>query len=208
MFHQISDWRSVPENRELLEKLQHEKLSEENIFYAPSPLEVQLGKKYGIEWREAIDWIGNNPEEHINWFANAVFVATKWETWTYMHTTYDLMRHFGSQSLYRIREGDSPVEVAIQINWQMPDEDSASEIYSQISNYLKHKRQIEPPWAIHRFEGVIGDNHDTIKQSKAKLTFLCIFFHLGASLPNLLRWLEKQGATNITYKIPDEVKVQ
>jgi hypothetical protein len=183
IFQTIPEWSRESENREWLK--QHR----ENEYHPPTPLEIEFGKQYGVDWGErGIDWLGAIPEERIRQIGKDVFITTDGDTWSHPTPILNLMAKFGGQ--VGIQLSDKTL-LRLHLTCSMINQRWAESVYQEVASYFEEPKGKQPPWT-RELRHEVNLNHTlkgTIQQDGSQISMECVFFHVYEGFSALIEWL-------------------
>lgn len=117
-----------------------------------TPLEVDIGRHFGMEWVEGIDWLseGMDVPSHIKVFDQWVFVDSGM-TWQQKPVLDELLTRLGSHSVVVGQEGIT--KILFDIHAMTADDASAQVILNEVGGYFQRvanqSYDTDIPWILY-----------------------------------------------------------
>ncbi len=162
---------------------------------AATPVEREIGKRYGVEWPHAIDWFD---QYELRTFLqdNIVLLATSGDVDMWAYPMNVIMERIGGNVATDNPEGTvNPTAAGVDLTCIAPTEEEAERIAKLVNEHVSRRLEVDIklPWNLSFWAGEAHRNG-------AALEFKGLgFMSLRSELPQWLQYLRKQGYTDISY---------
>ncbi len=172
-----------------------------NSSKLPSPPELDFARRYNVDWDdEGIDWLSNDLNNNLLQIGRNAFISVDFETWQQPTLIKDLMAKFGGIVKTQISE---KTYLSVHLTCNFPNEAHAQTLVQQAEPYFISAMGKREPWKRKEEYESLGAQ-GRIKCDGQKIIIDCQFFEIETGLPVMIEWLQKAGATDITYTLTEE----
>jgi hypothetical protein len=212
----IQAWYRQPENQAVIEAIDEEMGREGGSI--PMPVEVELGKQYGIEWDEQFPdflWYMDvqDATQAVVQFGNDVFVdshVARARTWSGGNIIKRLYDKLGADVSFVFDAYSFDAGFQIRITWNAPDEVTADRLwqdYQKVQNTPDRwdATNLDVPQDV---PNVYWGEDPECGLARDELTFSyrhCEPGIVSQELPELVDYLQRNGCINIRYDFEPRV---
>lgn len=163
----------------------------------PCPREVEIGKKYGIDWQAASDyWRTYNIK-----VLSRIVLFDAYETQSDNRPIIQIMQKLGGQVVhqYGLDTDGLFASFSVKLTCTAVNEEMARSIYEAVKSYLSSPKNTAPPWSTQKPDYFDVPDEGVVELKGRELEFKIRFEMLEQNLLAMIAYLQSKGCENIQY---------